>query len=496
MALDIGREASAETAHLCRQGWSSADADRQPGDAPALVARHSADAAICVAEKPAAPPSRLDSDLSPLAWLDGQAEIRRCSVEEMAPARLADWSIEGEPLRLRHRSGRFFTVGAVEVTSTYEAPRRWVQPAFEQYEIGLLGMLARQGRRGLELLVQAKAEPGDIHGAQAAPTVQATRSNYLRVHQGALPAYVQWFRDRRAPGVLLDRLQPEHGSFFLRKYNRNMIVLVDEDLAPEPTFRWMTPAEIASLLERPNRVNMSLRSLLSCLAGAGAERSDVSLPGWFADYAARGRLQLRRRGLDHVPGGSTGAPFEIIGIQAESRGREVARWHQPIIRASAGRVDLLMRREARGGAFLVRAAAEPGHRKWLALGPSWCSYASDTREPARARFGHDLVNIAGKERFDQWLSEDGGRFMGFQNRYRIVEVDAESVGPLPPGFGWVDAATLRALAARGFATIELRSLLAAWWLADGGRPPAISCQLSAVVDGPSDSSRFPLLRTK
>lgn len=413
----------------------------------------------------------LESELSPCGWLEAQADIVRCSVEELPLGLLAQWSIDGQPARLRHRSGGFFAVGSAEVASTYETTRRWLQPVVEQFEIGLLGMLARRSARGLELLVQAKGEPGDLMGVQAAPTVQATRSNYLCVHQGALPAYVDWFRDRNAPEVLLDQLQPEHGSFFLRKFNRNMVILVDEDVRPGPRFRWMTLEEIASLLRRPNCLNMSLRSLLACLAGASANRHDASLPSWFAEYAACGRLHVRRGGIDMlkaeaglVPDGA-GSPFDIIGVSVESKDREVERWHQPIIRAQNGRVDLFVRRDTRGQAFLVRAAAEPGHRDWLALGPSWCSYSSDAHGPTRADFGRHLASIAGRVRFDQWLSEDGGRFAGFQNRFRVIEIDEEAVGLLPPGYGWEEVGKLQVLAGRGLATIELRSLLA-WHLLD------------------------------
>ena len=33
-------------------------------------------------------------------------------------------------------------------------------------------------------LLQAKVEPGNINKIQISPTVQATRSNYLRIHGG------------------------------------------------------------------------------------------------------------------------------------------------------------------------------------------------------------------------------------------------------------------------------------------------------------------------
>jgi dTDP-4-dehydro-6-deoxy-alpha-D-glucopyranose 2,3-dehydratase len=408
-------------------------------------------------------------DDAAVAWLKRQAGSSRCAVTQIPLADLHGWRVDGEPARLRHVSGRFFTVGAVEVYDTFGTPRRWVQPILEQYEIGILGMLARRGGQGLELLVQAKAEPGDVSGAQAAPTVQATRSNYERVHRGSSPALIERLL-RPAPGaVIVDQLQPEHGGFFLRKLNRNRVVLIEDDVVSGPSFRWMTLSEIASLSTRPESVNMSLRTVLSALACAGTARRQCTVPDWFCRYARKGRLELRRREFVADPGPDLPQPFDVIGVAVRAD-REVACWSQPIIRARSDEVDLFFCSDSGELSFLVCAAIAPGHRRWAALGPSWCGYASDAGDPVRAAFGRRLAGLAGREHFSVILSEEGGRFAGFRNRYRIIEIERRSVGALPPGYGWLDLAGLKALTGLGLATIELRSLLAIWWLRrEGGR---------------------------
>ena len=46
-------------------------------------------------------------------------------------------------------------------------------------------------------LLQAKAEPGNINKIQISPTVQATKSNYTRVHGGKEIPYLRYFKKNK-----------------------------------------------------------------------------------------------------------------------------------------------------------------------------------------------------------------------------------------------------------------------------------------------------------
>ena len=78
-------------------------------------------------------------------------------------------------------------------------------------------------------MMQAKIEPGNLNIVQLSPTLQATRSNYTRVHGGKSPNYLEYFNGERDVYVLVDQLQSEQGARFLQKRNRNIIVEVDEN---------------------------------------------------------------------------------------------------------------------------------------------------------------------------------------------------------------------------------------------------------------------------
>src|SRR5207249_2629999 len=133
----------------------------------------------------------------------------------------------------------------------------WAQPIIDQPEVGILGFLFR-GRDPVELLVQAKFEPGNVNLIQLAPTVQATRSNYTRMHGGTVPHLVDEFIHSSASPIL-DQSQPEQGTVFLQKRNRNMLVGIDRitGLEPRDDYAWISLPSLLELHWESNAVNMN-----------------------------------------------------------------------------------------------------------------------------------------------------------------------------------------------------------------------------------------------
>ena len=115
-------------------------------------------------------------------WSDRttRADARPIPLEE-----LPEWRIEAGTGRLRHSSGRFFSIEGLDVVAEDSPVSHWQQPIIVQPETGILGLLATEVDDVLHFLLQAKAEPGNRNGVQLSPTVQATRSNYTGVHRGS-----------------------------------------------------------------------------------------------------------------------------------------------------------------------------------------------------------------------------------------------------------------------------------------------------------------------
>ena len=123
----------------------------------------------------------------------------------------------------------------------------WQQPIIEQSEIGILGIITKKLNQKVYYLMQAKIEPGNINCVQLSPTLQATKSNYLQVHNGKKPKYLSYFFNDRKK-LIIDQLQSEQGGRFYKKRNRNIIIEIKEDLEIDDDFRWMTLNQIVELM--------------------------------------------------------------------------------------------------------------------------------------------------------------------------------------------------------------------------------------------------------
>jgi dTDP-4-dehydro-6-deoxy-alpha-D-glucopyranose 2,3-dehydratase len=196
-----------------------------------------------------------------LAWLEAKRLTQHLHVKPIPLADLRRWSFDSRSGDLVHDRGGFFAIRGLEVRTNSGPVKHWTQPIMDQPEIGLLGMLVRKINGIIYLLIQAKAEPGNVGGVQLAPTVQATRSNFTRIHEGRSTPYLEYFLGEGRGKTLFDQHQTEQGARFYRKRNRNMIVMLDEreTLEPHPDFRWVTLGQLKRLMEHNDTVNMDAR---------------------------------------------------------------------------------------------------------------------------------------------------------------------------------------------------------------------------------------------
>jgi oxidase EvaA len=207
----------------------------------------------------------LNSDGAVDRWI--KKRLRAAALQsEMIPVHCIDkWRIDRATGNIGHVSGRFFSI--LGLTVRHRSMQRelvWDQPIIDQPEIGILGILARKFQGVLHFCLQAKEEPGNIHSVQLSPTVQATHSNYTQAHGGGLPPFLDYFLDAHARQVIFAKLQSEDGGRFLFKSNRNMIVLVEEEIPVLPDgFIWLTLRQISELLKRDNLINACARSVLA-----------------------------------------------------------------------------------------------------------------------------------------------------------------------------------------------------------------------------------------
>ncbi|HKS50125.1 MAG TPA: NDP-hexose 2,3-dehydratase family protein [Amycolatopsis sp.] len=415
---------------------------------------------------------------------------------------LREWRFAAETGNLVHDSGRFFSVEGLTAVSDYGPVPAWTQPIINQPEIGILGILVKEFDGVLHCLMQAKAEPGNVGDVQLSPTVQATKSNYSRVHGGRAVPYLDFFRNPPPARVMADVLQSEQGSWFFRKRNRNMIVEADGDIEVGEDFCWLTIGQVNALLTHDNLVNMDARTVLSCfpLAGRGLRDLDgaastpwgdatyQSLSGtlgsahatgeigsWITGSQSRHEIHTRLIPLREVTGWhrsrheiahELGVFFRVIAVDVEVAGREVRRWAQPLLHPhEEGIVAFLAKRIDGVLHVLVNARVEPGYLDIVELAPTVQCTPGNYRHLRRADrpLFLDLVLGAKAEeiRFDTVLSEEGGRFYRARSRYLVVEVDDEAIPAEPPDYRWMTLYQLSGLLRHShYVNVQARTLIA------------------------------------
>ncbi|MEC7984049.1 MAG: NDP-hexose 2,3-dehydratase family protein, partial [Myxococcota bacterium] len=199
-----------------------------------------------------------------LSWLNHIRDENAVHIEPTSFSKLRQWYLDEDTGTLRHRSGGFFRIEGIQVKTTYGQVHQWEQPIVNQPEIGFLGVITKIINGTLHFLLQAKIEPGNINTVQISPTLQATKSNYLKKHKGRSPKYLEYFQSPEK-NIILDQLQSEQGARFLRKRNRNIIIYIEDDIEVEKAFCWVTLHQVCTLSQKDNTVNMDTRTVLSGL---------------------------------------------------------------------------------------------------------------------------------------------------------------------------------------------------------------------------------------
>lgn len=374
------------------------------------------------------------------------------------------------------------------------------QPIIIQPEIGYLGIICKEIDGVLNFLMQAKIEPGNINCVQLSPTIQATKSNFTRAHGGRLPTYFELFEHSEKYCVIYDQIQSEQATRFYKKRNRNMIMIVEDNLDIYPNFKWMTLGQIKKLMEVDNLVNMDTRTVLSGIPLlqfnlSGNERNEIC--SYFKDKALYKSMfesnpqeqlpvifqklnnykMFKEVNIVTVPlnqlvdwkideYGITckqQADFMVRYYNIEISGREVQHWTQPLFKAiGMATFGLITKKYGGGRKFLVRIKPEMGSFDKAEIGPSiqW--------EPSHYLYNDNNIENLFRNRLENnngvicnvILSEEGGRFYHEENRNVVLEISEDELTEIPDDYMWLDYATLNFLIQiNNCLNIQIRNLL-------------------------------------
>jgi len=447
-------------------------------------------------------------------WLEKRKNAVKVTIEKIKFDELDNWLFDEKSTNLVHSSGKFFSIEGISVKTNWGSVNSWSQPIINQPEIGFLGIIAKKINGVLHFLMQAKIEPGNINFVQLSPTLQATKSNYTRVHQGNPPLYLEYFQNRQKYGkVLLDQLQSEQGARFLKKRNRNIIIEVEEDIEVKDDFCWLTLGQIHHLLSYDNLINMDTRTvisgipfgdyskdmiymfdaikplflpdknfetgmLLSAIDNQNHLHSLAEIISWFTELKSKYELEVGRIPLNSINDWNKddkeishkdGKYFKVIAVNAEIENREVKAWTQPLVESvQEGIIAFIVKKINGVYHFLVQAKLEPGNLDILELAPSvQCltgNYRKGLNEYDVPFLDYILSNLSNDEKlkYSTYQSEEGGRFFREQNHSIIIETGDEIRLELPENYIWMTLNQLKIfIQYNNYLNIQARSLISA-----------------------------------
>ena len=435
-----------------------------------------------------------------LASLDKQRAHMEVIVEEAEFDQLYKWSttIDGD---LVHESGKFFRICGAQAINLKTGKQRW-QPIIDQPEQGILGITSRCKNGKIEILLQAKIEPGNRDRVQYSPTVQATKSNYTGVHKGKGVPYVDDYMPE-SKKVKSRGFQSEHGYKFYKKANDNIHVRDNTALALDERFVWLSLNDVRFLLGREHCINMDTRSVLgtidfigrpltynevfshigdnqslevdllfSSLTVDGAVNTSDEIATWLLNSKATPSIEhkivplkvLRHLGWTRTKNkicSATNKHFEVVGIKATIESREVSSWYQPIIRDNVPKIyAFLMKKINNTVQVLVQMVEEDFSWSGPELGPTFHSVQSD-KELGEKLNTLNLSANACQFIYDKYQSEEGGRFLQQQNRYMLIKIDDTVEIPEAKNYKWMTLYQLKsATSTECSVNIEARTLLA------------------------------------
>lgn len=424
-------------------------------------------------------------------WLEERKKRLSVSLEKISLTKCRPWFYDRQEGCIRNENGSFFQIYGIR---QYENGRlKLEQPMILQDEIGFLGILCCKIDGVWHYLMQAKIEPGNVNTVQLSPTLQATKSNFTQKHGGSVPQFLEYFTDVKTEDIIVDQIQSEQSSRFLKKRNRNVIAMIHKMLPEPDSHRWMTLSQIKEMMHHDNLVNMDTRTVLSCipyvLMGQEGDVPFKNKPYFYKtawsmnrrtiseifheinNYKMYSENKIQRVPLHELHDWKMQEneivckkdyPFRVIFCDISIEGREVTSWKQPLFAAEGRAVFGLFCCDEDGiMKFLVRVKPEAGCFDGIEIGPTVQreAFASEQEDGIEALFFQKLKNGADVIA-DTILSEEGGRFYQEENRNAILYIEKEELGELPAGYIWSDYGTLNILTqVNNCLNIQLRNLL-------------------------------------
>lgn len=403
-------------------------------------------------------------------WLKNQKKINKIKVKKKKINLLENWIFKKNIIF--HKTKNFFSI---KPFLFQQKNKKKFQPLIIQKEHGILGIIKKKKAGKDYYLLQSKIEPGNINGVQISPTVQATKSNYLRKHGGKKTLFLDYFLKRQNKLKIISKIKlSEQGSRFLKKKNWNILLEADKITIPlKKNYCWLTKENIKYLINKKNILNMDTISVLSSAIKKNLNENTLNsntkiknilnlldkkikikrkiinfndLKGW----------EIKKNSISDI----RNKYFSIFFLDVVANLREVKKWEQPIISDHFSSMNgFLVSKINNTTHYLLKIINEPGfdQSKYTSTIFEKNFYLNSNKNIKFLPFFNKkncLMNLVN--------SDEGGRFLNNQTRNLINEIKDYKKINLNKNFIWASHNQVIDLIKQNKITIEARNLFACY----------------------------------
>ena len=404
-------------------------------------------------------------------WINNQKIKNKMSISKINIMDILNWKIDSKKIYNKNKS--FFSIIPFKFTDSQKAV--WFQPLIIQKEVGILGILKKRYRSLDYYLLQAKVEPGNINGIQLSPTVQATKSNYLRKHGGKKTNYLDFFIKKKNLNIVSNLKLSEQGSRYLDKSNKNILIdIKNTKIKKIQNFIWVTKKNLNYLLNKKNLLNMDTISVLS----SSIKKNDIDNPinknliilNNLTKFKKRFTIKKKIISFGDLYNWKISKNkisdikskfFSIIFLKIKTNSREVSEWFQPII--SDHYISF--------NGFLVRSINETMHyllQYTLEPGFTFPKYTSTVSiKNYNSKNNNTKINFFNFFKKNNKIinfinSDEGGRFYKNETHNSICVLNSKENLSLKKNFIWVSHNQVINLINKNLLSIEARNLFASF----------------------------------
>ena len=401
-------------------------------------------------------------------WLKKKKKTSFLNNKIIALENIKNWKITD--LSIDHDRKKFFSIKPFFLSSNVKKLNNTYTPLIIQKEVGILGIIKRKINGNDEYLLQAKIEPGNINKIQLSPTVQATKSNYTKVHGGKATNYINFFLKKKFK-ILSKFKLAEQGTRYLTKKNFNYLIdSCNYKIEVKNNYKWIKKKELVQLSKRDNLLNMDTFSIISCSIKKVKENKTIltfhKIISKYKEFNKKYFIVRKIIFFKDLKNWTINRYkifdnefkyFSIIGLKIITNCREISKWCQPIFKDHFKTFNgILVCKKFGTSHYLLKLTLEPGFTKARFTSTVLIKNFNKTKTYNSERYFYFFKKKEGIM-LNKKSSDEGGRF--YKNEVHNIVCSIKKYNTIyNKNYLWISHNQINELIKKDMLTLEARNL--------------------------------------